>query len=414
MTKYDNFYLWANTVVNISPITMKYIREKYIKNSYDYLDNGLKDSDKILNSKKNYIKNYSYILDMIEKDEKISQNIRNRIKENRYNKTQIENILFEMKKRHIGFITIDDEKYPYRLANIYDPPYILFYYGEISLLNSNRPVIAVVGARNSTDYGKNVTKYFVKGLSSKGFIIVSGLARGIDSYSHKYCIDCNSNTIAVMGTAIDNIYPKSNTRLFKEILDSNGLIISEYNYDTKTYPQNFAIRNRIISGISDGVLVTEGKLKSGALITVDSALQQGKNVYSVPGSIFSSMSEGCNYIISEGAKPVQKIEDISADFDKKSEYYEEENHTDINKFSKNSRNNTSSCVNINFDNGFDIDISNEEALIYNTLSVRGVMDIEEISRITKFEIKEVNYIIGKLLLSDLIIEQGFNRYAPNK
>lgn len=310
-----------------------------------------------------------------------------------------------MKIRNIKYITIDDVEYPDSLRDIYDPPQVLFYFGNIELLNSDNMKFAIVGSRKGGDYGHNVTKYFSKSLAEKGVIIVSGLAKNIDSYAHRYCIEGKSKTIAVLGTQIDRIYPKSNSRLAKEIIDTGGLIISEYNFNAVTKPFNFAIRNRIISGISEGVLVTEAEEKSGTLITIDCALQQGKNVYAVPGSIFSTLSKGCNNAISQGAKPVQNVEDILEDY---------EIIYKFNKiFSENSRNNISNYVNIVLGNYKDVDLSEKEMIIMDLLLKKGAVDVEKIIELTALKVSDVSFCIEKLSMLDLVVEQGINVYAPN-
>lgn len=165
------------------------------------------------------------------------------------------------------------------LKNIYDFPIVLYAKGNTDLLNT--PSFSIVGARSATEYGKKVAITMSYGLA-KYFNIVSGLAKGIDAYSHIGAIKANKNTIAVMGTGFDTIYPKENSNLYERILGENGLIVTEYAYQTKLKPTNFPARNRIISGLSYGVLIIEASKRSGSLITVDYGLEQGKNVYAIP------------------------------------------------------------------------------------------------------------------------------------
>ena len=185
-----------------------------------------------------------------------------------------------LKTYGIMLLTIEDEDYPIKLRSIPDPPIVLYALGNIDLLNKKS--IAIVGARKCTSYGQYVAKAFSYLLSKENFVITSGLAQGIDTSSHEGALISNGKTIAVMGTGMDIIYPKENKLLFQKIVKHNGLILSEYPLGTKPDRLNFPKRNRIISGISDGVLVVEAGLKSGALITADFALDQGKNVYAVP------------------------------------------------------------------------------------------------------------------------------------
>lgn len=170
--------------------------------------------------------------------------------------------------------------------------------------------IAIVGARDASDYGRRISKKLSSDLSKRGVTIISGLAKGIDSCAHEGAYDKIGKTIAVLGCGIDIIYPKENEELYKNIIRSGGLIISEFPLGTKPEKDNFPKRNRLISGLSNGVVVVEAKAKSGALITVDCALEQGKNVFAVPGNIGSIYSEGTNNLIKDGAIPVTSYEDI--------------------------------------------------------------------------------------------------------
>ena len=221
----------------------------------------------------------------------------------------VNNHLKYLKENDIDIIPITDNKYPKILKEIYDPPISLYIKGNKEILNEKS--IAIVGCRDATSYGKKVAKYFSYNLSKKGINIVSGLARGIDSYSHIGCIVANNGkTIAVLGNGLDIVYPKENKYLMQEIIRRGGAIISEYPLGTKPEKRNFPARNRIISGISDGVIVVEAKEKSGTLITVDFALEQGRDVYVVPGNIDSINSVGTNDLIKQGAKIVTTYKDI--------------------------------------------------------------------------------------------------------
>mgnify|MGYP003300428085 CR=1 FL=1 len=207
-------------------------------------------------------------------------------------------------------ILIQSEEYPKQLKNIYDPPVKLYVLGNKQLLSQKG--IAIVGTRKASEYGKKVALQFSKDLSQKGINIISGLALGIDTYAHLGTLQQNSigKTIAVLGSGLDNLYPKQNIELAKKIIKSGGCLISEYPIGTKPERQNFPQRNRIISGLSKGVLVVEANEKSGALITTDFALEQGRDVFAVPGSVFSHISVGTNNLIKQGAKLVSKCEEI--------------------------------------------------------------------------------------------------------
>lgn len=185
-----------------------------------------------------------------------------------------------MEKNKIQLLTIEDEEYPEPLKQMYDAPVSLYVKGDISILNQFG--IAIIGSRQCSDYGKIMTKKFAYGLAKEDVIIISGLAKGIDSYAHLGCLEANKKTIAVLGCGLDIIYPKENLFLYQEIIRKGGCILTEYPLGTPANRMNFPARNRIISGISQGVLVVEAKEKSGTLITVDFALEQGKEVYVVP------------------------------------------------------------------------------------------------------------------------------------
>ena len=212
-----------------------------------------------------------------------------------------------MKQKNIKRISINDEQYPMKLKNINMPPTELFYIGDISLLNCAS--IAIVGSRVCSNYGKMVAIDLAKEYVRKGIVIVSGLARGIDSYAHFGCLELKGKTIAVLGCGVDYVYPEQNRKLYEKIIESGGLVLSEYPVRSKPAQSNFPRRNRIISGLSDGVIVVEAREKSGSLITVNYALEQGKNVYAVPGNIYSPFSIGTNKLLQDGAIPITSIKD---------------------------------------------------------------------------------------------------------
>ena len=210
-------------------------------------------------------------------------------------------------------ITIDNDEYPESLKNIYNPPKELYCLGNTKLLN-NTNKLAIIGCRDYSEYGKNIAKKFAYMLAKQGIVIVSGGARGIDSFAHQGAIMAKSATIAVLGNGIDYVYPPENKSLEEEIIRNNGLLLSEYPNGTKPSKYTFPERNRIISALSKGILVVEAKQKSGTLITVDFGLEQGKNIYAIPGNINSINATGTNELIKQGAKLVTDINDIIEDF----------------------------------------------------------------------------------------------------
>ncbi len=209
-------------------------------------------------------------------------------------------------------LKIENEDYPKKLKNIDNPPKQLYVLGNEKILDDFG--LAIIGCRQYSEYGKKVAKDISFKLAKQGIKIISGMARGIDSFAHMGCMVAGGKTIAVLGGGFNNIYPKENIELLKEIIRTGGAVITEYSPDVKPIGANFPLRNRIISGLSDGVVVIEARKKSGTLITVDYALEQGKEIFAVPGNINNSSSQGTNEMIREGAKIVTCIEDILEEY----------------------------------------------------------------------------------------------------
>lgn len=217
-----------------------------------------------------------------------------------------------MKKNDVDIISIQDNQYPEILKNIYDPPLSLYIRGNKKILKGNN--IAIVGCRECSQYGKNVAQELAYNISKQGINIISGLAKGIDGIAHKGAIIAGGKTIAVLGNGLDTMYPLENISLAKKILETGGAIISEYPLGEKPQKQNFPERNRIITGISRGIIVVEAKKKSGTLITVDFALEQGRDVFVVPGNINALNSTGTNELIKQGAKLITSYTDVLEEY----------------------------------------------------------------------------------------------------
>jgi len=205
-------------------------------------------------------------------------------------------------------ISLSDPEYPLRLKEIYDPPIVLFVKGSVEVLA--QPGIAMVGTRHPTPYGSGMAERLSTDLAARGLVIISGLARGIDTSSHRGAVAAKGKTVAVLGTGIDVMYPKENSRLAEQIVVLGGALISEFPVGTHPAPQNFPIRNRIISGMSAGVLVVEAAEYSGTRITSRLALEQNRDVYAVPGNVTNKNSWGPNTLIKQGAKLVATWEDV--------------------------------------------------------------------------------------------------------
>lgn len=204
-----------------------------------------------------------------------------------------------LKASNIKVISLCNENYPHLLKEIHDPPPILFCKGNTALLSSGK-MISIVGTRNPTNYGIHSIKRVTDPLISAGWTVVSGLAKGIDALAHQRAIERQAPTIGVIGGGLHHFYPKENLPLFKEMTE-NQLVLSEHPPDTKPQKWHFPMRNRIISGLSLGTVVIQAKSKSGSLITASTALDQGRQVFAVPGSIFDAASAGANQLIKQGA-----------------------------------------------------------------------------------------------------------------
>lgn len=290
----NKYYIWLSMIKNISTKEKNRLLEKN-KNPRNIF---LKTEEELLND-----------LDFAK--EKRKERI---IKEiNNINYSNILNYKINlMKKAKINVLTIHDEEYPTNLKRIYDSPICIYYKGNIETLNKKNK-IAIIGCREYSEYGRSVAINFSYKLAQKGIVIVSGCARGIDSFAHKGCMLGNRETIAVLGNGLDYVYPPENNKLEEQIINKNGILISEYIIGTKPNKYTFPARNRLISALSEGVLVIEAKQKSGTLITVDFALEQGKNIYVIPGNITQENSKGTNELIKQGAKLVTEITDILDD-----------------------------------------------------------------------------------------------------
>lgn len=207
-------------------------------------------------------------------------------------------------------LSIFDKEYPIELKHSYNPPVLLFYQGNIGLLS--KPKLAVVGARKCSEIGKQSVRKIVSELGNH-FTIVSGLARGIDTCAHMEALKNKGNTIAVIGTGLDVYYPKENKAL-QDYMSKNHLVLSEYGPGEQPLKYHFPERNRIISGLCQGVMVVEAKLRSGSLITCERAMEEGRDVFAIPGNILDGKSDGCHHLIQEGAKCITTGFDILSEF----------------------------------------------------------------------------------------------------
>ncbi|MBI2018870.1 DNA-protecting protein DprA [Candidatus Daviesbacteria bacterium] len=288
-----------------------------------------------------------------------------------------------IKKAGISWLTIFDEHYPYLLKQIYDPPVVIYYKGQIK---KDEKAIAVVGTRKITGYGRAVTEQFVKRLVDGGLTIVSGLARGIDAEAHLSTIRAGGRTIAVLGGGLKNIYPPENRSLAERIIDRGGLVLSEFPPDYPSMPGNFPARNRIISGLSLGVLVVEAAEDSGSLITARIALEQGREVFAVPGPVTSTLSRGPVDLMKEGARPIFDPQEILEEMG----------------FKQNQ--------NSNIKNTNDVNLSEEEKKILEYLG-NEQLHMDEICRNLKMSAAQVSGTLLKMEIAGLVQNLGNGTYC---
>lgn len=212
-----------------------------------------------------------------------------------------------VQKKKIGFVCMTDKDYPKRLWHIKDKPKVLFYQGELP--KEEDYAVAVIGARDCSNYGKNLAEEIGQALAEQGVNVISGMARGIDGYAQRTALEKGGKSFGVLGCGVDVCYPRTNYQLYEQLIKQGG-ILSEFVPGMPAKAMNFPQRNRIISGISDAVVVVEAKKQSGTSITVGYGLEQGKDIYAVPGRINDNLSEGCNLLISQGAYPVLSVEEM--------------------------------------------------------------------------------------------------------
>ena len=287
-------------------------------------------------------------------------------------------------------IKIEDNNYPEQLRKIENSPKQLYLEGNIKLLNV--PGIAIIGSRECTKYGEKMAKEFAKNLSLYGLTIISGMAKGIDSFAHIGCIGTTGNTIAVLPSGLNNIYPQENKKLFKDILENDGLIITEYEENEEANSKKFLERNRIVSGLAIGTLVVEGGHRSGTSVTAKLTKNQEKNIFCIPSSLENRKGITPNKLIKEGAFLVTEVEDII------SKYPELElKKTEVNK-----------KYNTKF--GKEVFVNEEFKAVYNCLDNEEVTHINEISKKLNLNINEVSYKLMMMELEDLVVSLPGNNY----
>ncbi|MDF2963521.1 MAG: protecting protein DprA [Paenibacillus sp.] len=296
-------------------------------------------------------------------------------------------VLYRYESKGIGIVTYYDEDYPAILKETAQPPWVLYYRGNADLLK--RPCIGVVGTRTPTLYGRKTAEQLSEALSAAHICVVSGMARGVDSAAHEGALREKGGTIAVLGCSIEHVYPPENKLLYQTIA-GKGLLLSEYPLDTKPHPGLFPQRNRIIAGLSLGVLVVEAALRSGSLITADQALEESRDVFAVPGPISSPKSQGTLALIKQGAKLVCCVQDILEEYthripDVQSAY---SNHTEDLKPR----------------------LSADEQIIINLLQNQA-MSIDELLAASQFTFGHLHAVLLNLLLTKRVEQLPGSKYA---
>lgn len=307
-----------------------------------------------------------------------------------FKKEDLDKELAFTKKLGLKIITQEDLDYPENLKNIFDPPIVLYVKGELK--KQDKHAIAIVGSRRASFYGLSAASNFGYQLAQNKLVVISGMARGIDTYAHRGSLKAQGRTIAVMGSGFNYVYPHENKDLLEKIIDNDGAVISEFPINTKPLRQNFPRRNRIISGLSLGVLVVEAARNSGALITADFALEQGREVFALPGEVGSSTSFGTNNLIQQGAKLVSNIEDI------------------LNELNIICEKNTS--VNFSLMPRKNMDLQEEEVLLYQMLTEEPAY-LDELLEKTNLDISRISDILVKLQLKKLIRQFPGKQFARN-
>lgn len=291
------------------------------------------------------------------------------------NENTINGYIQELADKGIRFISVNNEEYPYLLKQIYDPPIGLYMLGAFP--DDSLPKVSIIGSRKCSQYGITATYKISKDLAKNGVVIVSGMARGIDSMAHKAALDAGGLTIAVLGSGVDVCYPPENKGLMREIA-KNGCVISEFPPSTEPYKAHFPIRNRIISGLSHAVAVVEASKQSGTGITVNQALDQGRDVFAIPGNITSKMSQATNQMIKEGAYPLTEASDILFRLGFNDE--EEDRRSEDKKI---------------------LSLAPEEKLVYDCISLEPVSTDELVAK-TNSRTQTIQYILTMLELGGYI------------
>ena len=368
--KQDFYWYWFVNIPGIGSVTRKKMIERFGHPSHIYTakENELR---KLLNGKQ-----MTYLKKSL-------------------NKNDIEKSFRRLSDTGTQFIHWESENYPRRLRELYDPPYGFYVRGRLP--EEKYPGLGMVGSRKATDYGREMAKWFAGVLAGMGVQIISGLAMGIDSSSHRGALQSGGYTAGILGGGIDTVYPIENYNLYREMYEKGG-VMSEYNIGIPNRPGLFPARNRLISGLSDAIFVLEAGIKSGTFITVDQALEQGKEVFVLPGRATDSLSRGCNALIRQGATLVQSPEELLDYLGSKGMLRSKKSTLDITE----SRPTTGEYQGKHF--------SEEEKCIWNLLDEKQPVPFEILLERSGYTVAKLQNFLLKMELNGWIFQPAQNIY----
>lgn len=297
------------------------------------------------------------------------------------NEKRYEDVVKELEKGEIRVVSLLEEDYPERLRQIFDPPFLLYYRGRLP--GREERTAAIVGSRKATDYGRYVSYTMGRFLGENGANVISGMALGADTFAHKGALDGKGRTTAVLGSGVDLYTPPSNRPLAEDILERGGCLLSEFPPGTPALPKNYPRRNRIISGLAECVIVVEAAVKSGTSITAALALEQGKDVYAVPGNITNPYSQGTNRLIKDGAIPLLSPEDLLAE---------------MNLFEK-------KVLSSKTEKNLEAILGKDEREIYQTIAITGEMTFDQICLKSGFSSSKLSGILTVLEIKGMILKK---------
>lgn len=356
---------------------------------------GLKSISTLLNAIDNIKDIYEASDATLEKIEGIPSNLVKIIIQSRKTEKIIEEYN-KLTEKNIYFVTKEETSYPEKLRNIYEAPYFLYYKGKLPI--GQYPSVSIIGARNCTSYGRQTALSIAKELAEHQIQVISGMARGIDSYAHYGALKGGGTTFAVLGCGIDICYPSENHKLYERIIEQGG-IISEYPMGAQPLPFHFPMRNRIISGLSDAILVVEARESSGTFITVDRGLEQGKDIFAIPGRIGDALSSGCNGLIQRGAKLILNVDDIIEELHLNRTFLEWNE-------GKNNPKNTSDIKKCN------IALERDEKIVYDRLSLEP-KHLENLLQETGLPKQQLLSALLSLELKNIVTQWVSNYYILN-